>query len=150
MIGAVGYVIAILLLERRHEKAQQLTIVDALIIETAENLTICEDPTARKMWPMTPYKLEAYHAYKGQILFLPVDVRMKLAAAVFHMEGGNIAVQMQQLYVVFGPTISEKSMPPPEQLIDALKSANNELQKWREKHTHSRLFNLVSTIWRRL
>lgn len=150
VIGAAGYAIVGLLLERRREKARQLAIVDALIIETAENLTICTTPVARKIWWWAPFKLEAYHAYKGQFFFLPQKVVIKLVEAVFAMEGANIGMQIHVSKVDYKQLVREKPLPPAPELIKQLKFVNKELQKWRAEHTRCRLFNLVSIVYRRL
>lgn len=135
LMGIVGYIIAGLLLEDRREKAQKLTIVNALIIETAENLTISTNPAAREMWWFAPYKLEAYHAYKGQLFFLSEDVRAHLADAVFIMDGCNIGIQVHQLRVAYGQAIVEETVPPYAPLIEHLEFVDKELRKWREEHT---------------
>ena len=134
VMGAVSYAITGLWLERRREKAQQLAIVDALIIETAENMTLYETPAARESWWLSEYRLEAYHAYKSQIFFLPEDVRMKLVPLTFFMEGCNIAVQMRRSQVASGQLIGGEPIPPPPQLFEQLKSVNEELRKWRWEH----------------
>jgi len=135
VMGAVGYAIVGLFLERRREKAQKLTIVDALIIETAENLTICTSPKIREMWWLAPFKLEAYQTYKGQIFFLSEKVRLQLVAAVLVMEGCNVIIQTRLSREGFGQPVDEKPTPIPEYLIKQLEFVNEELRKWRGKHT---------------
>jgi len=135
VIGAVCYAITGLWLERRRENARRLAIVDALIIETEENLKICTHPVAREMWWMAPYKLEAYHAYKGQIFFLPEDVRSRLADAVFVLEGANIGIQVHLSRAAFGQPVNEEPIPPAKELIEMLEFVNEELRKCRKEHT---------------
>lgn len=135
VIGAVGYAIIGLWLERRREKAQQLTIIDSLITETEENLIVCQNPVAREMWWLAPYKLEAYRAYKGQLSFLAEDLRIRLAMAAFHMEGCNIGIQVHQLRVAYGQPVIENPIPPFELLIKDLEFIKEELRKWRKEHT---------------
>lgn len=135
VIGAVGYAIVGLWLEYRREKAQRLTIVEALLTETVENLTICTHPMAREMWWFAPYKLEAYHAHKSKLFFLPEDVRIRLADAVFIMDGCNIGIQVHQLRVAYGQSIEEKPVPPYAPLIEHLEFVDKELRKWRKEHS---------------
>lgn len=134
VIGAVGYAIIGLRLERRREKAQQLAIVNALIVETAENLMVCTSPRIREMWWLSPFKLEAYHAYKGQMFFLPRKVRTQLIAAVLVMEGENVIIQTHQSREGFGQPVDKKPKPIPEYLIKQLKFVNKELRKWSGEH----------------
>jgi hypothetical protein len=135
VLGAAGGAITALLLELRREKAQRLTIVDALIIETGENLVICKSDTIREMWFTAPHRLEAYHAYKGQLLFLPEDVRFGLIAAALNMDSYNIGMQTYVSKAAIGVLANEKPIPPPQALIEQLEFVNKELRKWREKHT---------------
>lgn len=155
VLGAAGGAITGLLLEHHREKVRQLAIVNALIIETAENLTICTSPKAREMWWWAPFKLEAYHAYKGQFLFLPKKVRIQLISTAFLMEGVNIGMQIHVSKVDYGQLVKEKPLPPAPELIKELKFVNKELHKWRTENTRSfserisnsrrRLRNFIST-----
>jgi len=140
VLGAAGGAITGLLLERRHEKARKLAIIEALLTEIQWNLTMCKNPTTLEMWWFAPYKLEAYHAYKGQLLFLSEEVRSRLARAVLTLEGVNTAIQMHLSQVGSGQKVVEKPLKIPKELIKDLESANEELQKWRNEHTRS-LFN---------
>jgi len=142
VIGAVAYAVTGLWLERRHEKAQRLTMIDALITETAENLTICKTPVTREKWWAAPYKLEAYHTYKGQFDFLPEDVRIQLVDATFFMESCNNIIQMLQLRVALGQPIGKELTPPAPVLIEHLEFVNEELLKWRAKHSRSLWFRI--------
>jgi hypothetical protein len=135
VIGAVAYAIVGLWQERRHEKAQRLTIVEALLTETVENLTICGSPKMRKMWWLSPFKLEAYHAYKGQILFLPRAILTQLIAAAFVMERENVVIQMHQSRQVYVEGVDRKPKPIPEYLTKQLEFVKDELIKWRKEHT---------------
>ena len=148
VIGAVGYAIIGLSLEHRREKAKQLAIVDALITETADNMTLYKTPPARECWWLSEYRLEAYCAYKSQMFFLPEDVRMKLVPLTFFMEGCNISIQMRRSQATFGPPIGEEPIPPPPQLYEQLKSVNEELRKWRWEHRGfcARLRDFISKI----
>lgn len=135
VIGAVGYAIVGLWLEHRREKAQRLTIVEALLTETVENLTICGSPKMRKMWWLSPFKLEAYHAYKGQILFLPRAILTQLIAAALVMEGENVVIQIHQSREVYIEALDRTPKPIPEYLTKQLEFVKDELIKWREEHT---------------
>jgi hypothetical protein len=135
VIGIVGGVITGLLLERRREKAKRLTIVDALIVETAENLTIYKSPEIRKIWWTAPYKLEAYRAYKGQIFFLPRDVTTKLIASMLSLEGCNIDIQKHLSQVASGQPANAFHLKPTKAVIEGLEFVDEELRKWREEHT---------------
>lgn len=150
VIGAVGYAIVGLCLEHRREKAQKLAIVDALIIETVENLAICQASDIREFWWRAPHKLEAYQSYKGQLRFLPKEVLVELIAATINMNGRNIDIQTYLSRVAFGQPADAKPILPSQDLIEQLKFVHEELKKWKEKHTHCRLCNLVSTVCRRL
>lgn len=147
VIGAVGYAIVGLWLERRHEKARQLTIVDALIVETAENLRICKNFEGDGLWWTASFKLEAYYAYKGQIFFLHEAVRVELADAVFDIENLNAISQVMRQAVAFGQDFDTEPVTSPKELIERLESVNKELRKWRGKHTRS-LFKRVFDICR--
>jgi len=142
VIGALGYAIVGLWLEHRREKAKQLAIVDALIIETVENLTICTTLIARKMWWWAPFKLETYHTYKGQFFFLPQKVVIKLVETAFSMEGANIGMQIHVSRVDYKQLVKEKPLEPVPELIKELKFVNKELQKWRAEHTLSLVFRV--------
>jgi len=135
VIGIVGGIITGLWLERRHEKAQRLTIVEAILTETVENLTICGSPKMRKMWWLSPFKLEAYHAYKGQILFLPRAILTELIAAALVMERENVVIQMHQSRQVYVEGVDRKPKPIPEYLTKQLEFVKDELIKWRKEHT---------------
>lgn len=142
VIGALCYAIAGLCLERRREKAQKLAIVDALIIETAENLVTCTSTTTRKMWWMTRFRLETYNAYKGHIFFLPKEVRIQLVQAAFAMEGVNIGKQIHISKVDYGQLVKEKPLSLAPELVKQLKFVNEELQKWKAEHTRSLVFRI--------
>ena len=153
VIGAVCYAIVGLLLERRREKAQKLAIVDALIIETSENLVICKDFEERELWWTTSFKLEVYKTYKGQLFFLPEDVRVKLVSIALVMEDCNTISQGAQQAVAFGQNFRAELLSTPKELIEELESVNKGLRKWRVKHTRSlvlrvrrRLRNFISKI----
>ena len=135
LLGVIGGATAGLLLECRREKTKKLAIVDALIIETAENLTLYKTPAARECWWLSEYRLDAYLAYKSQIFFLPEDVRMKLVRPTFFMEGCNKSIQMYRAQATSGPPIGKEPIPPPPQLFEQLESVNEELRKWRAEHT---------------
>jgi hypothetical protein len=135
VIGAVGYAIVGLWLEHRREKAQRLTIVEALLTETVENLTICGSPKMRKMWWLSPFKLEAYHAYKGQILFLPRAILTQLIAAALVMEGENVVIQIHQSREVHIEALDRTPKPIPEYLTKQLEFVKDELIKWRKQKT---------------
>jgi len=130
----IGGVITGLLLERRREKAQRLSIVEAILTETVENLTICNSPKMREMWWLSPFKLEAYHAYKGQLLFLSPKVIGQLIAAALFMEGENIIIQTHQSREGFGQPVDKEPKPIPEYLTKQLEFVKDELIKWRKKH----------------
>jgi hypothetical protein len=150
VIGAVCYAIVALLLEHRREKAKQLAIVEALIIETAENLVTCKNTATSELWWLASFQLDAYHAYKGQFFFLPEEVSIQLAAAVHCMEGLDIIIRAYQSREAFKRHVSKETMPPAPLLIEQLEFVNNALRKWRWKHTHSRLSDLDSAIRRRV
>jgi hypothetical protein len=136
VLGAVGGAITGLLLERRREKAQRLTIVDALITETNENLKSCKTIGEGQLWWAITFKLKAYDAYKGQLFFLPKDVRVKLADAVFVLEQKNTICQIMQQAASFGQNFETKPMPTAHELIEHLEFVDKELRKWRKEHTH--------------
>jgi len=150
VIGVVSGAIISLLLEHRREKVQRLAIVDALIIETEENLTICKSSDIREFWWRAPHKLEAYQSYKGQLWFLPEDVLAELIDATLNMKGRNIDIQTYLSRVVFEQPADAKPVLPSQDLIEQLKFVHEDLQKWRDEHSHCRLFNLVSAVCRRL
>jgi hypothetical protein len=133
-IGALAYAGTALLIEQRHDKAKRLLIVDELIAETQENLVIAKSPSAREMWWMVPYKLEAYHAYKGQLFFLPEKVRTKLADIAFIVEGVNTGIRVHQLRAAFGQPVIEKRVETPSYLIEWLNFCDSELRSWQQKH----------------
>jgi hypothetical protein len=134
VIGIVGGAIIGVLLERRREKAKRLTIVEAILTETVENLTICGSPKMRKMWWLSPFKLEAYHTYKGQLLFLGHTILTQLIAAALVMEGENIVIQMHQSREGFEQPVDKEPKPIPEYLTKQLEFVKDELIKWRKKH----------------
>jgi hypothetical protein len=148
VLGAAGGAITGLCLEHHREKTRQLAIVDALIIETADNMTLCKTRPARECWWLSEYRLEAYRAYKSQIFFLPEDMRMKLVHPTFFMEGCNISIQMRRSQATFGPPVGEEPIPPPPQLYEQLESINKELRKWRWEHRGfvARLNDFISKI----
>jgi hypothetical protein len=133
-IGIVGGAITGVWLEHRREKAKRLAIVEAILTETVENLTICGSPKMRKMWWLSPFKLEAYHAYKGQILFLPRAILTQLITAALVMEGENIVIQTHQSREGFGQPVDKEPKPIPEYLTKQLEFVKDELIRWRKKH----------------
>lgn len=135
VIGAVFYFVAGLWQERRHEKARRLTIVDSLSVETLENLVICKSPEIRTIWWTASYKLEAYRAYKGELLFLSEDVIGHLIAAAFMMEGHNVGIQTYLSRIGSGENVGGQPLPLPQELIEHLEFVDQELRKWAEKHT---------------
>jgi len=135
VIGAVCYVIASLWLERRRKEAEKLTIVDALIAETLENLLICDPPGIPGMQCATLYKLETYRAHKGQLLFLPEDVITRLIAAAFIMEDCNTGIQTFLSQVAYGRATEPLPVPRPRELTEHLEFVDQELRKWRKEHT---------------
>jgi hypothetical protein len=136
VIGALAYAGTAFLIEQRRDKARRLLIVGELIAETQENLVIAKSPLARKMWWMVPYKLEAYHAYKGQLSFLPEKVRTKLADIAFIVEGVNTGIRVHQLRVASGQPVIEKRIETPSYLIECLNFCDNKLRSWQRKHKH--------------
>lgn len=134
--GALAGFSTALWLERRRDKAKRMLIVDELIAETEQNLVICKSPTAREMWWMVPYKLDAYQTYKGQLFFLPREIRANLAAAAFILEGANTGIRVHQLRAAYGQPVIEKPIESPKELITHLEFCNKELQKWRKEHSH--------------
>ena len=144
VIGAVGYAIVGLWQERRREKNQKLAIVDALIIETSENLVICNDFEEHELWWTTSFKLEVYDAYKGHLFFLPEDVRVRLVNTALTMKDWNTTTQVLQQEAVFGQNFSVEPMSTPKELIEQLEYANKELRKWRVEHTRSIKLRILS------
>lgn len=142
VVGAVGYAVIGLLQERRREKAQRLAIVDALVIETAENLIICNDFAERELCWTRSFKVEAYNAYKGQLFFLSKDVFLGLASAVFRMEEWNTVSQIMREAASFGQSIDTDSMPTPKGLMKDLEFVNGELHKWKAEHSRSLAFRV--------
>jgi hypothetical protein len=134
VLGAVGGAATGLLLERRREKARKLAIVEALLTEIAANLTICGSPRVREMWWLPAFRLQAYHAYEGQLLFLPTAALSRLVSAALVMEGENIIIQMRQSREGFGLPVDKESKPIPEYLTKQLEFVKDELIKWRNKH----------------
>jgi len=135
VIGAVGYAIVGLYLEHRRDKAKRLTIVDALITETEENLTICETYIGQEKWCLSPYRLEAYHAYKGELFFLPEQLRVSLVGTALIMETCNGVIQTVRLKEGSGQSFDKEAIPPQEQFNERLKSILKELQGWKTGHT---------------
>jgi len=142
VIGALAYGGVALLLEHRREKAKQLAIVDALIIEISENLVTCTSPITREMWWWTRFRLETYNAYKGQIFFLPKEVRIQLVNTAFLMDGANIGMQIYVSKVDYKQLVKEKPLPLAPELIKQLKFVNKELHKWKAEHTRSLVFRI--------
>jgi hypothetical protein len=134
VIGGIAYAIVGLLLERRHERAQKLAIVEALIIETAENLAIYENFTKQKGWWLRPYVVDAYRAYKGHLFFLDKRVRGNIIGAALAMEVCNNVVH-RALLRKDAESVGKSPIPRQKELIEQLKSINEELQKWRDEHT---------------
>ena len=132
--GAAFGIITSLCLERRREKARKLTIVEALLTEIAENLTICGSPRVREMWWLPAFRLQAYHAYEGQLLFLPTAALSRLISAALVMEGENIIIQMRQSREGFGLPVDKVPKPIPKYLTNELEFVKDELIKWRNKH----------------
>lgn len=146
VLGAAGYAIIGIWQEHRREKARRLAIVDALIADIVENLSKCMSPATRQMWWLAPYKLEAYHAHKGQLQFLREDVRVRLVRLAIILEGANIAIHVHLSRIGFGQKVNEEPVQVPEELIADLESANKELRRWRAEHSRS----LPSRIYRRV
>lgn len=142
VIGAVGYAITDFWVERRREKAQQLTIVNALIVETEENLIICKDHTTREMRWLSSYKLEAYGTYKGQLFFLPIVVPTHLIVAANEMEETNTSIQLYLARKASGQPVVEKAVPDPEYLIEHLEIVSKGLRTWKAEHTRSLVFRI--------
>jgi hypothetical protein len=134
VIGALAYGGVALCQERGREKARRLAIVEALLTEAVENLTICGSPKMREMWWLSPFKLDAYHAYKGQILFLPRAILTHLIAAALLMEGENVVIQIQQSREVYVEALDRIPKPIPDYLTKQLEFVKDELTKWREEH----------------
>ena len=135
VLGAAGGAITGLLLEHHREKVRQLAIVNALIIETEENLTICKSSDIREFWWRAPHKLEAYQSYKGQLSFLPEDVLAELIDATLNMKGRNIEIQTYLSRLAFGQPADAKPVLPSQDLIEQLKFVHEDLQKWRAENT---------------
>jgi hypothetical protein len=148
VIGAVGYAIIDLWLEQRREKAQKLAIVDALVIETSENLVICKDFEERELWWTASFILEAYDACKGQLflLQLPEDVRVTLVSTALAMKECNTVTQMSQQAVAFGQDFGRGRVATPKELIEQLESVNKGLRKWRVEHTRSLVFRIRRSL----
>lgn len=142
VIGAGGYTVIGLLLECRREKAQRLVIVNALITETEENLTICETFLGQKMWWLASYRLGAYHAYKGQLPFLHTELRVKLVGAALIMETCNSIIQTVQLKEGSGQSVDKKAMPRQGKLIEQLEFVNKGLHKWKAEHSRNLAFRI--------
>ncbi|OGN97146.1 MAG: hypothetical protein A2Z77_06265 [Chloroflexi bacterium RBG_13_51_36] len=150
--GFVTGIIASVWQERRREKAQRLAIVDALIVETAENLITCKDFETLDLWWTRSFKLEAYEAYKSNLLFLDEDVRLTLADAVFRMRHSNTIGQIIQQATASGHAFNIEAMPT-KLTFEQLESVNKGLRRWRVVHSRTvafrirrRLRNLVSKI----
>lgn len=135
VIGAVGYATVGLWLERRREKARRLTIVDSLRVEILENLVICKSPEIRTAWWTASYKLEAYHAYKGELLFLSEDVIGHLITAAFMMQGQNASIQMRLSGIGSEKDVLGQPLPLWQELIEHLEFVDQALQNRTEKHT---------------
>ena len=135
VIGAVGYAVVGLWLERRREKARQWTIVDSLSVEVFENLIICKSLEIRTAWWGASYKLEVYHAHKGELLFLSEAVISRLIAAVFMMEGHNVGIQIRRSRMGSGESVSGQPLPLPQGLVEHLEFVEQALRDWTEKHT---------------
>lgn len=124
-------------MDRRREKAKRNLIVDELIAEVEENLVISKSPVAREMWWMVSYKLNAYQAYKGQLFFLPKEIRTNLAAAAFTLEGTNTGITTHRLRAAFGQPVIEMPIETPEELLNQLEFCKRELIKWRKERSAS-------------
>ena len=135
VLGIAGGAITSFCLERRREKVQRLAIVDALTAEIEWNLKICKSPAGRDMWWFESYKMEAYHAHKGQLSFLHEDVRSRLRHAVRTLEGINVGARTHLSQVGFGKPVVEKPIQIPKELIKDLEFVDKELRKCAEKHT---------------
>lgn len=134
VIGALAGFGTALRLERKREKSRQIHIVDELIAEIDENLVIGKSRVAREMWWMVIYKLGAYQAYKGQLFFLPKEIRTNLASVAFTLEGVNTGIEVHRLRAAFGQPVIEKPIETPHELIAQLEFCKKELQRWREEH----------------
>ena len=150
VIGAVSGAVAAICLEHRRGKAKQRAIVDALIIETEENLRICKSSDIREFWWKAQYQLEAYQSYKGQLWFLSEETLDELIAATTNMRGLNIGIQASLSRVAYGQPGDAKPILPAQDLIEGLQLIHEDLQQWKQKHAHCRLCNLVSTVYRGL
>ncbi len=133
VIGAISGLTIAVLMEWRHDRARRFLIVDELIAETQANLVIAKHPVARSMWWMVPYKLETYQAYKGQIFFLPKDIRVNLAALAFLLEGVNTGIRVHQLRAAFGQPVIEKPIETPADILDKMGFCDRELRNWRKQ-----------------
>lgn len=134
VIGALAYAGVAFWIELKRNKVQRLLIVDELIVETQENLVIAKSPVTRKMWWMVPYKLEAYQAHKGQLFFLPKEVRVRLSAIALLVEGVNTGIRVFQLRAAFGQPVEEKPIDNPQELVGHMEFCSKELIKWRKQH----------------
>jgi len=133
VFGALSYAAVAWLVELRRGKINQQHIVNDLIVEIRQNLMIQQNPSSQKMWWMVPYKLEAYRAHKGQVVFLPREFCNRLMAIAFHIEGINTAIRVHQLGVAFGQSFPEESIEANEELIQQMEFCVQELQKWQEQ-----------------
>lgn len=147
VMGAVFYFVAGLWQERRREKAQKLAIIDALVLETLENLTLCKTFEQRKMWWTTSFKLEAYDAYKHQPFPLPEELYAKLVATALNMKDLNASfAALQQVMLVERHLPKDTSAPSTKELTEVLQYIGKELRKWRKEHTHSLGFRIPRTL----
>jgi hypothetical protein len=135
VIGALAYVVVGLWQERRREKAQRLQIVDALIVETQENLAIYETVVNTEIWWFALYRLEAYNSYKGQLFFLPKQVQTKLIAAAMGMDSFNVLIRGYRSKEAFKRNPDNVTMQPVPELIEELEFVRKQLLNWKEKHT---------------
>jgi predicted outer membrane lipoprotein len=143
--GAVGIIIAFWV-EHRRDKAQRLAIVDALIIETSENLVICKDLEERRLWWTALFNLEAYDAYKHQPIPLPEQVRSRLVSTALVMRNCNTIYQALQQAAAYGQDFPTQTMPPPKELIEQLEFVNKELRKWKAEHARSLGFRIARRL----
>jgi hypothetical protein len=133
-MGAVAYVYVGVFQDWRREKARQREIVDALITETQENLAIWQTGLGREMWCIVRFRTDAYRAHKGQLSFLPDDVRANLIGAAITMDTCNTITQTMQLQEGFSQHVDKKPIPPVEPLIAQLELVHKALAEWRRKH----------------
>jgi len=150
VLGIVGGAITSLCLEHRREKAKRRAIVDALIIETEENLRICKSSDILKFWWKTQYQIEAYQSYKGQLWFLHKETLDELIFVTINMRSLNRDIQARLSRLAGVQLIEETPILPAQDLIEGLQLIHEDLQQWKQKHAHCRLCNLVSTICHRL